>query len=98
MNAVGWMKLKSDASSVGGKMKVLKSLHQLLGIETSAITLENIQQCTWCLLTLSRHMTYYPTVLFLSTQPVRMVAYIRRNFLMFLILFTLSFFSKRVDT
>ena len=38
MNAVGWIKLKSGASSVGGKMKVLKSLPLRVGIETSAIT------------------------------------------------------------
>lgn len=78
MNAAEWIKLKSGASSVGGKMKVLKFLCFAGG---------NRNQCDHLGKHLAVHMvptnskwTYDPTVLFLSTQPVRMVAYIHRNF------------------
>lgn len=50
MNAVEWIKLKSGASSVGGKILLVET-------EASALTLENILQCARCLLTLSGHMT-----------------------------------------
>lgn len=80
MNAVEWIKLNSGASSVAGKMKVLKFLYLVgehrnqcdhFGKHSTVHTVPANSKWTYDLL---------PTVLFPSTQPVRMVAYIHRNF------------------